>query len=144
MRMQSQLTNLVCEGVFSAIPELRIVLTESGVAWSASVGWALDSAWEVLREDVPPLDRKPSELLEEHVWFTTQPIEEPDNPQEFAQMLEHASLSGRLLFATDYPHWDFDSPSQALPRSLPDDVRRKILAGNAAELYGLPLAAAPA
>jgi predicted TIM-barrel fold metal-dependent hydrolase len=143
MRMQSQLTNVVCEGVFAAFPELKIVLTESGVAWSAAVGWALDSAWELLGDDVPPLDRKPSEIIEEHVWFTTQPIEEPDDPQQFAQMLEHARLADRLLFATDYPHWDFDSPSQALPRSLPNEVREKILGGNAASLYGLPLAARP-
>jgi predicted TIM-barrel fold metal-dependent hydrolase len=138
MRMQSQLANLVCEGVFEAIPTLKVVLTESGVAWSASLGWALGSAWELLREDVAPLDRRPSEIVQEHVWFTTQPIEEPDDPQEFAQMLEHAGLADRLLFATDYPHWDFDSPAQALPRSLPDDVCRKILGGNAAQLYGLP------
>jgi predicted TIM-barrel fold metal-dependent hydrolase len=143
MRMQSQLTNLVCEGIFEELPELKIVLTESGVAWSASLGWALDSAWELLRDDVPPLDRKPSEIIREHVWFTTQPIEEPDDPAEFAQTLEHAALADRLLFATDYPHWDFDSPTQALPRSLPDEVRDKILAGNAAKLYGLPLSARP-
>src|SRR5262249_15259756 len=75
MRMQSQLTNLLCEGVFEALPDLKIVLTESGVAWSASVGWALDSGWELLRDDVPKLERRPSEYIRDHVWFTTQPIE---------------------------------------------------------------------
>jgi predicted TIM-barrel fold metal-dependent hydrolase len=42
------------------------------------------------------------------------------------------------MFATDYPHWDFDSPSQALPRQLGDELRSKILARNACTLYGLP------
>jgi predicted TIM-barrel fold metal-dependent hydrolase len=137
MRMQSQLTNLVCEGVFDAVPELKIVLTESGVAWSASLGWALDSAWELLREYAPPLDPKPSEIIREHVWFTTQPIEEPDDPKGFAQMLEHASLGDRLLFATDYPHWDFDSPEQALPVKLAPALERKFMAENARALYRL-------
>jgi predicted TIM-barrel fold metal-dependent hydrolase len=139
MRMQSQLTNMVCEGVFEAVPELKVVLTESGVAWSTSLAWALDNGWELLRDEVPHLERKPSEVLREHVWFTTQPIEEPDDPTEFTQMLEHGDLSGRLMFATDYPHWDFDSPSQALPRSVSKELRHEILAGTACKLYGLPL-----
>jgi predicted TIM-barrel fold metal-dependent hydrolase len=140
MRMQAQLTNVLCEGVFAQFPDLRLVLTEAGVAWSASLGWALDSAWELLREDVAPLDRKPSEILHEHVWFTTQPMEEPDDPAEFARMLEHGGLADRMLFATDYPHWDFDSPAQALPASLSKEIRARIFGANACELYGLPLA----
>jgi predicted TIM-barrel fold metal-dependent hydrolase len=139
MRMQAQLLNLVCEGTFTAIPGLRIVSTESGVAWSAWLAWALDSAWERLGDSAPPLDAKPSELIREHVWFTTQPIEEPADPQEFARLVDQADLGERLLFATDYPHWDFDSPSQALPPSLSKEARAKILGGNAARLYGLPL-----
>jgi uncharacterized protein len=139
-RMQSQLINYVCEGTFDAFPQLRLVLTEAGVAWAPPLLWSLDSAWELLRDDSPPLDRRPSEIVHDHVWFTTQPVEEPDNPVEFAQVIAHARLEDRLLFATDYPHWDFDSPTQALPRSLGEDQRRKILAGNACALYGLPLA----
>jgi len=138
MRMQSQLTNYICEGTFDAFPDLKLVLTEAGVAWSAPLTWSLDSAWELLRDDSPPIDRRPSEIVREHVWFTTQPIEEPENERHFAQMIEHAQLGDRLLFATDYPHWDFDSPTQALPRSIGEKQRRKILAGNACELYGLP------
>nr|HEX4033167.1 amidohydrolase family protein [Solirubrobacteraceae bacterium] len=140
MRMQSQLTNFICEGTFTQFPDMRLVLTEAGVAWVVPLTWALDSAWEQLKEDSPPIDRRPSEIVREHVWFTTQPIEEPDTPEEFAQMISQAGLEDRLLFATDYPHWDFDSPTQALPRSIGDELRQKILAGNAAELYGLPLA----
>jgi predicted TIM-barrel fold metal-dependent hydrolase len=138
MRMQSQLTNYICEGTFDAFPDLRLVLTEAGVAWIAPLAWSLDSAWELLREDSPPISRRPSEIVSEHVWFTTQPIEEPDDERQFAQMIEHAKLGDRLLFATDYPHWDFDSPTQALPRSLGEEQRHKILAGNACQLYGLP------
>jgi predicted TIM-barrel fold metal-dependent hydrolase len=139
MRMQSQLTNFICEGTFNALPGLRLVVTEAGVSWSAPLAWSLDSAWELLRDDSPPIDRLPSEIVREHVWFTTQPIEEPDDPSEFAQVVQHAGLDDRLLFATDYPHWDFDSPAQALPRSLSDQQRHKILAANACALYGLPL-----
>ena len=132
-----QLLSSFCEGLFDGVPGVRLVMVEGGVSWAASLRWALDSAFELLGDEVR-LERRPSEYFDESVWFTTQPIEEPDDPNEFAQAIEHAHLADRLLFSSDYPHWDFDSPSQALPRSLPDATRKKIFAGNACELYGLP------
>jgi predicted TIM-barrel fold metal-dependent hydrolase len=117
---------------------LRVVLTECGVAWAAALTWSLDSAWELMRSEHPRLQRPPSEYIREHVWFTTQPIEEPDDPQHLLWAIEHARLADRLLFATDYPHWDFDSPKQALPRALGPSLRRAILCDNALSLYGLP------
>ena len=86
----------------------------------------------------PELDRLPSEYIHDHVWFDTQPMEEPDDPAHFLQVYEQADLEDRLMFATDYPHWDFDAPGISLPRGLTKDARRKLLAGNAIELYGLP------
>ena len=80
--------------------------------------------------------RPPSEYIDEHVWFTTQPIEEPEDPQHLVYAIEQAHLRDKLLFATDYPHWDFDSPTQALPRVIDKELRRKILCENAADLYG--------
>ena len=84
------------------------------------------------------VDRLPSEYISAQVWFDTQPIEEPDDPAHFMQVIEQAQLQDRLMFATDYPHWDFDSPTQALPREVPKELRKKIFAGTACELYGLP------
>jgi predicted TIM-barrel fold metal-dependent hydrolase len=138
-RMATQLINMVCEGLFARVPALKVVLTESGISWAASVRWSLDNAYELLRDELPQLERKPSEYLDEHVWFTTQPIEEPDDPTHLVRTLEHARLTDRIMFATDYPHWDFDSPTTALA-DLPKELRTKVLAGTAAEVYGLPLA----
>jgi uncharacterized protein len=137
--VQRQLVSLVCGGVFAAIPDLKIVMTEGGVAWSVALRWALDEAWSVLRDEVPELERAPSEYIRDHVWFTSQPIEEPDDPGDFLRTLEQGRLADRLMFATDYPHWDFDSPKQAMPPGLAKDTRARILAGNACDLYGLPL-----
>jgi predicted TIM-barrel fold metal-dependent hydrolase len=41
------------------------------------------------------------------------------------------------MFATDYPHWDFDAPDRAIPPSFPAEVRRRILYDNAADFYRL-------
>ena len=45
----------------------------------------------------------------------------------------------QLLFASDYPHWDFDLPSTIydLP-FLSERAKHNILGGNAARLFKLP------
>jgi predicted TIM-barrel fold metal-dependent hydrolase len=136
--MQSQLTSMVAGGMFEAFPDLRVVLTECGLAWAAALRWSMDAAWELMRDDMPRLPRRPSEYVRDHVWFTTQPIEEPEDPQHLLYAIQHAQLEDRLLFATDYPHWDFDSPTQALPRAMPKELRQAILYENALALYDLP------
>ena len=42
------------------------------------------------------------------------------------------------MFATDYPHWDFDDPRRALRRQAPARGAAQILGDNAMALYGLP------
>ena len=43
----------------------------------------------------------------------------------------------RLLFSSDYPHWDFDDPRFAFKTPLSETERRKIFSGNARALYRL-------
>ena len=64
----------------------------------------MDAQFDKLRAEVPYLKRKPSEYLKSHFWFTTQPIEEPERPEYFAEFLEHLDMSDHLLFSSDYPH----------------------------------------
>ena len=45
--------------------------------------------------------------------------------------------TNKILFASDYPHWEFDAPHVALAK-IPTEIRNKILYQNAVELYGLP------
>jgi predicted TIM-barrel fold metal-dependent hydrolase len=40
-----------------------------------------------------------------------------------------------VMFSSDYPHWDFDSPVKALPAATPAQLRGKIMGENAARLY---------
>jgi uncharacterized protein len=134
---QAQLISLVCEGVFEHFPSLQIVLIEGGFAWLPALKWRLDRSWRRLRDEVPHLRELPSAYIDRHVWLTTQPMEEPARPEHFLQLLDELGGAERLLFATDYPHWDFDSPDQALPVRLTPDVERKIMAENARALYRL-------
>ncbi|HET6503763.1 MAG TPA: amidohydrolase family protein [Amycolatopsis sp.] len=129
-------TSLVCEGVFEQVPDLQVVLVEGGISWAAPLMWSMDAGWSRLRQDVPMLRRAPSEYFREHIWFSTQPIEEPADPKHLAMALAQTGMADRVLFATDYPHWDFDSPDTAL-RALPKDLRERIMSENAYRLYHL-------
>jgi predicted TIM-barrel fold metal-dependent hydrolase len=100
------------------------------------VMWRLDKNWKALRSECPWLTQKPSEIIVEHFRLTTQPIEEPDDDKHLLQIFEMMDAAHTLMFSSDYPHWDFDSPQQAFPR-LPADLKRRIFAENARELYGL-------
>jgi predicted TIM-barrel fold metal-dependent hydrolase len=111
---------------------------ETGIAWAAALQWAMDDAWRMLGESATTgLRKPPSEYLREHWWFTTQPIEEPDDPEHLAFAFDALGMVDRIMFSSDYPHWDFDAPSQALPRSISKEDKAKIFAGNACRLYGL-------
>ena len=137
--MAMQMLSMICSGVFEEIPGLRMVAVETGIAWAVALSWSMDEAWGMMRETVTTgLRRPPSEYLRENWWFTTQPIEEPDDPEHLAMAFQALGMTDRIMFSSDYPHWDFDAPSQALPRSITREDRTKIFAGNACALYGLP------
>ncbi len=132
---QAQLSSMVVAGVFERLPRLRFVLIEGGFGWLPSLAWRLDKAWKTLRSETPHLKRSPSEYIHEQVWLTTQPMEEPE-PRE--HLLDTIGWIGwdRLLFATDYPHWDFDDPGHALPLRITDQQRQMFFRDNARHVYG--------
>lgn len=135
--LETQVVSLVFEGVFEQFPTLKIVLIEGGFAWLPSLMWRMDRAWQRLHEEVPHLKEPPSHYVRRHFWVTTQPMEEPTRKGDFHRLLEHMNMDDRLMFATDYPHWDFDAPDEAVPVKLEDDLEKAIMAENARALYRL-------
>jgi predicted TIM-barrel fold metal-dependent hydrolase len=121
--------------VFERFPGLRIVLIEAGFGWLPSLCWRLDKLFHRLRAELPHLKRPPSEYIREHVWLTTQPMEEPAQRTHALDTIDWIGWD-RLLFATDYPHWDYDDPSQVLPPNLPEERRRAFFLDNARSVYG--------
>jgi len=133
---QSHLVSFLTEGVFEKFPNFKVVLTEGGVAWLPALMWRLDAEYKALRYEVPWVKRKPSEYLKDHVRITSQPLERPDNDEHLLQVLEMMDAENILMFASDYPHWDFDSPKLAFPK-LPDALRNRIFYENAKQFYNL-------
>ncbi len=132
---QAHVTSLICEGVFQRFPDLRVAIVEGGFAWLPDLIWRLDKNWRGLREEVPWLDRLPSEVIFEHLRVTSQPLYEPDDRGHLLAMLEMMRADRMLMFSCDYPHWDADDPVAAWARMPPELVRR-VMHDNPRELYG--------
>jgi predicted TIM-barrel fold metal-dependent hydrolase len=132
---QSQVISLVIEGVFARFPGLKVVMIEGGFAWLPPLAWRLDTHWKRLKSETPHLKRLPSEYIRDHVWVTSQPMEEPENMRFLAQTIDQIGWD-RILFASDYPHWDYDDPDNCLPFPVADADRARMFSLNARELYG--------
>jgi hypothetical protein len=133
--MPANIASLVFNGVFERFPRLKIVSTENGFGWAPPLMWRLDGCWKVLKDEVPELKRPPSEYVREHVYFSAQPMEQPDKPEHFLQLIEHFGYDDRIFFASGYPDHDFDSPEGALPVRLPEELAHKIFYANAHALH---------
>src|SRR5262249_62375277 len=82
------------------------------------------------------LDRPPSEIVRDHVLPTTQPVEEPPHREELWRMLETFDAGRMLMFSSDFPHWDGDTPDFAA-RTLPPDLRPRGMGEPARAVYGI-------
>jgi hypothetical protein len=133
---QTVLASLVLEGVFERHPKLKMIMIEAGFGWTPSLCWRLDKVWQRLRSEVPHVKRPPSEYIRERIYWTTQPMEDPERRQDLFDVIDWIGWD-KLLFATDYPHWDFDEPSRVLPPGVSDDNRAAFYLGNARKVYGL-------
>jgi predicted TIM-barrel fold metal-dependent hydrolase len=134
-------SSFVFEGVFDRFPALKVALVELSWSWAVPFMWRLDSAYREMRSEVPHLTRLPSEYVRDHFWYTTQPMEEAEHPggtEEMFAIFEESGLTDKLMYSSDYPHWDFDEPT-VLPLSFAPEQRRRILGENASRLYDVPL-----
>jgi predicted TIM-barrel fold metal-dependent hydrolase len=136
MLTANQIMSLIFDGVFDRFPTLKIVLIEQAFNWILPLMWRMDAVRDV-RGPEGGLKRKPSEYVKDHIWFTTQPLDYPENKVELSNALEWMEADKLLLFSSDYPHWTFDDP-QWVAKHIPHDMRESIMFQNAIDLYHLP------
>lgn len=131
-------SSFIFEGVFEKFPTLKVAMVEAGFAWVPPFMWKMDLDWKGLRGQTPWVKKLPSEYLKDHIRFATQPMDEPDDPGALKHIINWMEGERTLMFATDYPHWDWDDPAMTLV-GFPDDLRRRIFADNAIETFNLTL-----
>jgi predicted TIM-barrel fold metal-dependent hydrolase len=132
------LTNWIVNGLPVRFPNLDVIWIESGLAWLPFLMQRLDHEWNMRSSETPLLDRAPSTYMRE-MYYTSQPMEVPEDLSILETTFKMIDAENRLLYSSDYPHWDFDVPSRIwdLP-FLSDQGKRNILGLNAARLFGLP------
>lgn len=127
--------SLICQGAFEQIPAMRFVFLEGGVTTFAPMLWRLEKNWKGVRSEVPWLKRSPMEYVKSNLRFSTQPIEEPEEPGLLEALFRALDGDCTIMYASDWPHWDFDDPEAAL-RPLSPTLRERVLWANAEETYG--------
>lgn len=130
------LTNWVLHGLPERFPNLDVMWIESGLAWVPFMMQRLDNEYFMRTSEAPLLKKAPSEYIRE-MYYTCQPMEARDM-KLLQSTFEAINAETQLLYASDWPHWDFDSPSVIydLP-FLGEEAKRNILGLNADRLFGL-------
>jgi predicted TIM-barrel fold metal-dependent hydrolase len=132
---QAQLTSLVTEGVFAQLPALRVTIAECGSTWLPALLWRFDKDWKGVWREVPWLDRPPSEVVREHVRFSTAPVHLPADPAAAREALDLLDPA-LLMHASDHPH-DHGPGAARLRAVLTAAEREAVMGGTAAAWYRL-------
>ena len=133
----NQVMSLIFDGVFERFPTMKVLLIEHAFSWIQPLLWRMDKIYEARKGDLPDVKRKPSEYVYDHIRFTTQPLDYPDDMSELTRSLEWLEADRILLFSSDYPHWTFDDPKWVV-KHLPKAMRDRIMFENGIELFQLP------
>ena len=119
---------LVCHGVFTRHPNLRVATIESGSDWVPLLLHALKKSYGQAPTAFGGGD--PAQQLRDHVWVS--PYYEDDLPQ-----LRDELGADRIIFGSDYPHAEGLADPLAFVKDLDgfsDDEIRLVMRENALEL----------
>jgi predicted TIM-barrel fold metal-dependent hydrolase len=146
---QRPLVQFILSGIFERFPKLKFVITETGGAWVPPLLDRLDQVMSKIRDtgatgeiryskDVV-LPKIASEYFAQNCWVG---VSQPGPADAAAR---DAIGPDRFMWGSDYPHDEGTYPytrehlRQVFPGLSPDQMR-KVLGGNAAELYHFDLA----
>ncbi|MGH7932142.1 MAG: amidohydrolase family protein [Candidatus Binataceae bacterium] len=136
---QDLLAMFVLGGVFERHPALKLICAEADAGWVPHFTYRMDYAYRQHRHHIKtePLSKPPSEYFFKNVYVTFQ-----DDLMAFK--LRHLCNVRRLMWASDFPHFDSTWPhSREVIREhtagLNEQERDFILHDNLVECYGLQL-----
>jgi predicted TIM-barrel fold metal-dependent hydrolase len=131
--------SIVTGGVLARFPRLTVVFTECGIGWLPYLLGRLDRQVAWTRAEVPFYPTRPSAAILPRIYLTTHSLEEfPAGDGALAPLLAAWGLQDRLLFASDWPHYDADRAGRVAALPIPDAWKEKILSQNAVAAFRLP------
>ncbi len=131
---ESQLLSLVHEGVLGKFPDVTFVLLESGVTWLPTLMWRAVKTWRGVRPEIPWVRESPAEQIRRSIRLTVQPFDAPPDAADLEDVIDQIGSDDMLLFATDYPHWQFEGDAP-LPEGFPSRLVEKITTENPLATY---------
>lgn len=133
----AQLTSIVVQGVPEKFPDLDIAFQESGLFWVSTMMHRLDAEYLKRQSEAPLLERRPSAYMREF-YYGTQPLEIPEDESRLEQIIDDIGGASQIMYASDYPHWDYDRQSAITEREfLTESEKARILGGTAMEVFDL-------
>ena len=133
----ANLVSMVGTGLFARYPELRVAFLDAGISWFAHIALRMDKEYNENRRDIPYFTDRPSKYLGRQVWLGTHPLEATQRPEDLGALVAIANGPERLLYGSNWPFPDRDAPGR-VAAALPDAaIRRRVMGGNAAALFGL-------
>ena len=145
---QRPLVQLMLSGVFERFPRLKLVITEAGCAWVPPLLERLDQTLASIRDTGSTgeirygaehvLPRSATEYFHRNVWMG---VSQPGPADVEAR---HLIGADRWMWGSDYPHDEGTHPYtrehlRSRFSSLQPGELRRLLAGNAADLYRFDL-----
>jgi predicted TIM-barrel fold metal-dependent hydrolase len=134
--IMANIVHMITTGVPVRYPQLRVAVTEAGISWVPFLMNRLDKEYLERRREVPFLEERPSHYLKK-MYFATQPIEEPENLGDLVKFMELYDGEDNTIFASDWPHHDFDHPMKVHQVPFTNEVRRKVFGENALRLFNI-------
>jgi uncharacterized protein len=136
LSMVANLVSMLETAVPVRFPELKVGFMEAGTGWVPFIANRLDKEYIERRREVPLLQERPSRTMR-RFFYGTQPIEEPERRTDVVALFELFDGENQAMFASDWPHHDFDHPRHVFALPFSPEARRKIMGLNAARFFGI-------
>jgi predicted TIM-barrel fold metal-dependent hydrolase len=128
--IEDAVTSLVCHGVLTRFPTLKIALVENGSEWVPSLLRKFEAVYGKMPQEFP---EHPVTAFKRNLYV--HPFHE-ENPVGLVKLLG----ADHVIFGSDYPHPEGMSDPIAFVDELdglPDEDVRRVMGGNMVELLGL-------
>ena len=130
-----QFTSVMFDGVPIRFPELSLAFLEAGSGWVPYFLQRMDEEWDKRGHvEAKLLTKSPTEYVRSGQIFFSCEADEPLLPQALQWVGDE-----RILYASDFPHWDHSYPWSVRELSERTDLsavqKQRILADNARRLY---------
>lgn len=134
-----QLTSIIYEGVPEKFPGVNFFFTESGIGWAAYMMARMNREVAERKFEVPLLKKTPEEYVKSNCFFGNQPLGEFNQPTRLQHIIK-ALGPENIVYASDYPHFDFDYPSMTAKHynDLSQEETDRIFHGNAIDALDFP------